>query len=120
MKKTTRVEHALIRGLKEALEYERGKKKLKTTHRELPSPAPNWNQDEIRKIRREVLNVSQPAFAVILNVKPPTIRAWEQGKKRPSGAASRLLQIAATEPGLFKRLSNGNGTRRKVAVGGRE
>lgn len=106
MKTKTRVEQALVRGLKEALGYEQGKKKLKTAHRELPSPAPHWSQEEIRKIRREVLNVSQPDFATFLNVKPPTIRAWEQGKKKPSGAASRLLQIVATAPDLFLRLSN--------------
>lgn len=117
MKNKTRVEHALIRGLKEALAYERGKKKLKAVHRELPSPAPSWSQDEIRKIRREVLNVSQPDFAVFLNVKTPTVRAWEQGKKRPSGAASRLLQVVAAEPDLFSRLSNGTPQRRKTAAG---
>jgi len=103
--KKTRVEEALVRGLKEALEYERGQKKLKTTQRELPNPAPQWNQNEIRKIRREILNVSQPDFAVFLNVKTPTIRAWEQGKKKPSGAASRLLEIAAIEPRVFSQLA---------------
>lgn len=105
--KKTRVEEALVRGLKEALVYEREYKNLKATQRELPSPAPRWNQNEIRKIRREILNVSQPDFAVFLNVKTPTIRAWEQGKKKPSGAASRLLQIAATEPKVFSQLTNG-------------
>lgn len=51
--------------------------------------------------------IIQPDFAVFLNVKTPTIRAWEPGKKKPSGAASRLLQIAATEPKVFSQLTNG-------------
>jgi DNA-binding transcriptional regulator YiaG len=48
--------------------------------------------------------MSQPQFAALLNVKPPTIRAWEQGQKAPSGAASRLLEIFSMDQGLVKKL----------------
>ena len=36
------VEEALIKGLQDALEYERGERKLKTSVRELPDPAPQF------------------------------------------------------------------------------
>ncbi len=33
-----------------------------------------------------------------LNVSAETVRAWEQGKREPDGAALRLLQIAEQHP----------------------
>jgi len=47
---------------------------------------------------RARLRLSQPVFARALNVSPETIRAWEQGKRRPDGAALRLLQVAERHP----------------------
>lgn len=44
---------------------------------------------EIRKANR----LSQPVFARYLNVGPSTVSQWEQGKKKPSGSAARLLDI---------------------------
>jgi transcriptional regulator with XRE-family HTH domain len=37
---------------------------------------------------------SRGAFAKVLNVPVETLRAWEIGRRNPSGAALRLLQIA--------------------------
>jgi DNA-binding transcriptional regulator YiaG len=34
-------------------------------------------------------------FAQVLNVNPETVKAWEQGKRQPDGAASRLLELAS-------------------------
>jgi transcriptional regulator with XRE-family HTH domain len=47
---------------------------------------------------RARLRLSQSVFARALNVSPETIRAWEQGKRRPDGAALRLLQVAKRHP----------------------
>lgn len=44
---------------------------------------------EIRKANR----LSQPVFAKYMNVGPSTVSQWEQGKKKPSGSAARLLDI---------------------------
>lgn len=50
------------------------------------------NSKEIKKIRlRE--KVSQPILAKYLNVSPSTVKHWERGEKRPSGAALKLLNI---------------------------
>jgi putative transcriptional regulator len=49
---------------------------------------------EIQAIR-ERNNVSQPVFAVYLNVARSTVAQWEQGKKSPSGPAARLLDLVA-------------------------
>jgi putative transcriptional regulator len=53
-----------------------------------------YSAEEICAIR-ERNHVSQPVFAAYLNVGRSTVAQWEQGKKRPSGPAARLLDIVA-------------------------
>ena len=104
--KKTKLGQALIAGLQDVIEYEKGKKRLKTTHLEIPDPAPVWTKQQIVRLRKECFKVSQPVFAAILSVKSSTIKAWEQGLKRPSGAASRLIQILSRKPEVLKSLTN--------------
>lgn len=47
---------------------------------------------EIKKIRAHE-KVSQPIFAMYLNVSPHTVKHWEQGTKHPTGAALKLLNL---------------------------
>lgn len=101
----TKMGRAIIEGLNDVIEYERGRKKLKTSSLEIPDPAPLWSQKKLSRLRKEVFKVSQTVFAAMLSVKPATIRAWEQGLKRPSGAASRLIQIIAIAPNIFKKIA---------------
>ena len=42
---------------------------------------------------RKTLKLSQAALASIFNISPSTVRQWEQGKKKPAGAARKLLDI---------------------------
>jgi putative transcriptional regulator len=42
--------------------------------------------------------VSQEVFARLLDVPVVTEASWEAGRRNPSGAALRLLQIAKREP----------------------
>jgi len=44
------------------------------------------------------LNVSQPVFADLLYVTKDTAAKWEQGLRKPSGSALRLLEIAEKQP----------------------
>jgi len=44
------------------------------------------------------LNVSQPVFAELLYVTKATATKWEQGLRKPSGSALRLLEIAEQQP----------------------
>ena len=100
----TKLGSEIIDGLKAYLEYRDGKQALRTTERELPGPAPRFTSRDIKRLRKDVFQLSQPLFARILNVEIPTIRAWEQGTRHPSGAALRLLEILARDPGVLKKL----------------
>lgn len=50
------------------------------------------------KAAREEVGASQTVFAGWLGVSAQTVRAWEQGTRRPVGAALRLLFEIAEEP----------------------
>lgn len=102
--KKTKMGQELIEGLQDAVEHARGVKKLRATPLELPKAAPHWSKTQIVTLRKDRFHMSQPAFAAVLNVTASTIRAWEQGRKEPSGAAERLLQVADRDPGVFQRL----------------
>ena len=56
------------------------------------SPAVAMKPSEIRTLR-ERERVSQPVFALYLNVSRNLISDWERGVKKPSGPALRLLSI---------------------------
>ena len=103
MKKTS-VGQKLIKGLKEVLEFEQGRKTLNVSEIELPPKPPEWNDKQIIRLRKDVLGVSQPVFASYLGVSLAALRSWEQGLKRPSSTARRLLQVLSKDPDRFIRL----------------
>ena len=46
--------------------------------------------------------VSQAQFAALLGVSTRTLQEWEQGRRKPSGAAQTLLAIAARHPAVLR------------------
>ena len=85
-------------GAEEALAHVQGKMVTLRTRsvprRQKPSA---FTPTRIRSIRRR-LNVSQPVFAELLYVTKATACKWEQGLRKPSGSALRLLEIAEKQP----------------------
>jgi putative transcriptional regulator len=55
-------------------------------------PVKQYSKKEI-KLLRERYNASQAVFASYLNTAPSTIKSWEHGEKKPSGAALKLLNV---------------------------
>lgn len=94
----------IIEGLEQAVAYERGElSDLRVTRVPLNArlaevrPAPRLSGGAIGRLRAR-LRLSQPVFAQALNVSSETVRAWEQEKRIPDGAALRLLQVAERHP----------------------
>lgn len=51
--------------------------------------------------------LSQAQFAKALAISPRTLQEWEQGRRRPSGAARTLIRIAAIHPEVIREVSVG-------------
>lgn len=63
----------------------------------LPPPVQPISAKEIRTIRLN-LGFTQIQFASLLNVPKVTAISWENGRRKPSGAALRLLAVTRKYP----------------------
>lgn len=52
---------------------------------------------DVKRIR-EKFALSQRQFAALLGISVDTLQNWEQGRRKPRGAARVLLQVAAKHP----------------------
>ncbi|MFQ5708499.1 MAG: NadS family protein [bacterium] len=81
----------LVESTKQAIDISEGKLKASRTFTfELP--------DDIKTIRNNKLHMSQEKFAAMLGVSVRTLQEWEQGRRKPSGAAKSLLKVASFAP----------------------
>jgi putative transcriptional regulator len=87
------------KGLEEAILHAKGEITLKTTIFERPDPPPNVQADELTRLRIES-GMSQAVFAQVLNVSTKTVQSWEQGSRKPSQAALRLIQVFRQNPSV--------------------
>jgi putative transcriptional regulator len=58
---------------------------------------PPYRGDDVRRVR-ELMAMSQGAFAAFLGADPSTVRSWEQGLRPPSPLACRLLSEIEADP----------------------
>ena len=87
----TRSADRLRRGLEEALAFVNGEAtNVRTTEVEVTGV-------DVRAVR-EKLQLTQPSMAGLLGASTSGYRKWEQGVRRPGGAALTLLRIADNEP----------------------
>jgi putative transcriptional regulator len=84
-------------GLEEGIRFARGDHPLRTTV--LAGPPPAFRARDVLRLRRPC-HMSQREFARALNVSARTVQSWEQGTRRPSQAALRLLQLLREQPEL--------------------
>ena len=83
-------------GLNQAIEYEKGNLKAKTTTLTV-EPIESFKPEEIRSIRKET-GLTQVLFAKYMGVSVKTVEAWEAGRNHPEGAACRLLSMTKNDP----------------------
>lgn len=98
----------IIESLQQAIAYERGENvEVRVTTVEVTArrkarlEGPPWFPPHTVREIRQKLSVSQAIFAQMMGVSASTVRAWEQGKREPEGAARRLLQIADLHPDVL-------------------
>jgi putative transcriptional regulator len=90
----------LVRSVEEVRDAVTGRRKLTLRTTTLPAPAPAIGPRELKQLRAR-LKMSQPVFAAMLNVPVVTAISWEKGRRNPSGAALRLLEIARHHPEIL-------------------
>jgi putative transcriptional regulator len=92
----------LLASVEAVRDHVTGKRKavLRISHVKAPKPAPVLSAAQVRALRSK-LKVSQTVFAAMLNVPPVTAISWEKGRRSPSGAALRLLEIARKHPDVL-------------------
>ena len=83
-------------GLNEAIEYEKGNLKAKTTTLSI-EPVSVFTSGEIRSIRNST-GLTQNLFAKYMGVSVKTVEAWEAGRNHPDGTACRLLSLTQKDP----------------------
>lgn len=94
--KKRRVADDLIDSLKEARDYFAGKPIKVIVHRVIPS-------DTDARLARHKLGLSQREFAAVIGTGVGTVRKWELGTRRPSGAARTLIEVIKKEPKAVRR-----------------
>lgn len=87
----SRFSKRVIKAAKEARSIARGEADPKSYRVHAPADV------DVRSIRSR-LGLSQAAFANRFGIPPGTLRDWEQGRRRPEGAARVLLLVIQEEP----------------------
>lgn len=89
-------------GLLESIDSLEKGKKLTCREVSLPKTPHKMTGKEIADLREKKLNVSQHIFAILLNVSPKTVQAWERNVNTPSGPSLRLLWLIRNRPEIIK------------------
>ena len=82
--------------LQEALDHARGKRTSAVVHRVTP------RETDAREARLK-LGLTQREFANLIGTGVGTVRKWELGTRRPSGAARTLIEVIKIEPKAVRR-----------------
>lgn len=85
---------SMLRGARQALAYARGERHGFVAH--VPE------EIDVAAIRKR-LGLSQGEFATRFGFKVDAIQNWEQGRRRPKGAARAFLRVIEREPEAVQR-----------------
>ena len=85
---------SILKGARQALAYARGVKKGFVAH--VPEDV------DVVAIRKH-LGLSQSDFAARFGFKLDAVQNWEQGRRRPEGAARAFLRVIEREPAAVHR-----------------
>jgi putative transcriptional regulator len=90
----TKSGQSILRGAREALAYARGEREGFIAH--VPEEV------DVAAIRKR-LGLSQGEFAARFGFKLDAVQNWEQGRRRPDGAARAFLRVIEREPAAVRR-----------------
>ena len=91
----------LKQGLQEGLAHAQGELTLRTV--DVPEDPPEIDGPTLTALRTQAA-MSQAVFAKLLNVSTKTLQSWEQGRRQPSEASRRLIQVFSEQPAMLCRM----------------
>jgi len=94
--KRSRLAEDLFASLDELRDFVAGKPTKVIVHTVIPS-------DTDARLARHRLGLSQREFAAVIGTGVGTVRKWELGTRRPSGAARTLIEVIKREPKAVRR-----------------
>ena len=86
----------ILRSLEQAVAISKGEMK--------PANVTRYKIADVKAIRAE-LNVSQKELAKAMDVSIDTVKSWEQGRRNPTGLASKVLMLLAKDPTLYSKFA---------------
>ena len=86
----------ILRSLEQAVAISKGEMK--------PANVTRYEIADVKAIRAE-LNVSQKELAKAMDVSIDTVKSWEQGRRNPTGLASKVLMLLAKDPTLYSKFA---------------
>lgn len=95
----------IVEGLREVVDVLRSGEPLEsrfTVRTGRIAPPPAYRGEGVRRVR-ELLGMSQAAFAAFLGADVSTVRSWEQGSRPPSPLACRLLSEIEADPAHWRK-----------------
>ena len=90
---------SIVSGLQEAIDDTQSQEKKLNRRVVTIIPVKEYSAKEVQDIRKSI-GLSQKLFASYIGVSLKTVEAWEAGRNRPSGAASRILHMMEINPKL--------------------
>ena len=78
-----------------------GRERVRLRRVVIPPPVKAMSPRTIRQTRAK-LGCTQSEFAALLNVPKVTAVSWENGTRKPSGAALRLLAVVRRNPAALQ------------------
>lgn len=83
----------ITKSLEQAVEIKKGNLEGNVTRYEIA---------DVKAIR-EQLHVTQKELAMAIDVSVDTVKSWEQGRRNPTGLASKVLNLLSKEPELYSK-----------------
>ena len=93
---------SIIKGLNEAVQYEKGEISNAKVDRITIAVLPRFQGKEIKAIRQKQ-KMTQKTLAAVLGVSIKTVEAWESGKNIPEGPAQRVLELMNKDEELLEK-----------------
>ncbi|MDD5016884.1 MAG: transcriptional regulator [Eubacteriales bacterium] len=92
----------IVKGLNEAIDYEKGELTDVKVDRIQIAQLPHYEGEKVKMIRMRQ-KMTQQIFSGVLGVSQKTVEAWEAGRNIPNGPAQRMLELMDKDDSILEK-----------------